>query len=221
MPDAGYVRLAQGQAVALFDAGAIGADANPGHGHSDFLAIELSLGANRFIVDPGTLTYSAGAVRDNARSWNAHNGPTVIGIEPVEYLGSFKVGRRVAARLEDAGIDGEVQFARGALNFAGIGVRRAIKLSEGSLSVQDNWQGTSKPCQSAFLIPPDWRVAIVSDCEVHFSNQSTRVRCLAVAGTLAMSQGQFSLRYNLAETAHTLVAHPDSDELRLTFDWEF
>ena len=54
LPNGGYARLAQGDDVLIFDAGPIGPAWNPGHGHADFLAVELSMGGKRFLVDPGT-----------------------------------------------------------------------------------------------------------------------------------------------------------------------
>ena len=45
MRDAGYVRIADKSWTAVFDAGAIGPDENPGHGHPDFLVRRSLLGS--------------------------------------------------------------------------------------------------------------------------------------------------------------------------------
>lgn len=107
LPETGYGRLAgEGDAV-LFDAGPVGPDANPGHAHGDFLSFELSAGGRRVVVDTGTPTYSAGALRNACRAARAHNGPRLDGLEPIEAWASFRVGARGTAwLLEDAAFDG-------------------------------------------------------------------------------------------------------------------
>ena len=219
LPDAGYVRLVHGDAVVLFDAGPIGADANPGHGHADFLSIEMSLGEDRFIVDPGTPTYAAGVERDWSRAWNAHNGPAVVGIEPVEYLGSFKVGRRVAAQLDGSGTQDDEQFARASLLIGKVGVKRMVRLGSTQLLVEDSWSEPSSRDQSRFLVPSEWQVTLSSDDHIMFSMGNKRVSCTAKHGKLALSAGDFSRRYNIVEPAHVVVAAPNAGALQLVWDW--
>ena len=94
----GYVQLRSGGDAAIFDCGECGPDNNPAHAHADFLAAELSIAGRRFLVDFGVPTYSAGALRDSARSASVHNGPRFKGLEPIEFWLSFRVGRRGRAR---------------------------------------------------------------------------------------------------------------------------
>ncbi|MFH2054531.1 MAG: heparinase II/III family protein [bacterium] len=50
------------------------------HSHADMLHFELAVGADNFIVDPGTYVYTADlAARDRFRSPQFHNGPTING----------------------------------------------------------------------------------------------------------------------------------------------
>ena len=63
LEDAGYARLQDDQFFVLFDAGPIGPHWNPGHGHADFLSVEIDIQGRRFIVDPGTYQYSTGPRR--------------------------------------------------------------------------------------------------------------------------------------------------------------
>ena len=57
----------------ICDAGAMGPDYQPGHGHADLFSFELSLGGHRVVVDSGVSTYESGAMRDYCRSTRAHN----------------------------------------------------------------------------------------------------------------------------------------------------
>ena len=76
------------------DAGPIGPDYQPGHGHADLLSFELSLGGSRVVVDSGVSTYEAGAMRDYCRSTRAHNTVEIGGADQAELWGGFRVGRR-------------------------------------------------------------------------------------------------------------------------------
>ncbi|MFD1810021.1 heparinase II/III family protein [Gemmobacter lanyuensis] len=82
LDSAGYARLCRGDIFALFDAGPIGPSSNPGHGHADFLSIEVDVAGTRFIVDPGTYQYSTGPRRMHDRAAAEHNGPAARGLNP-------------------------------------------------------------------------------------------------------------------------------------------
>jgi hypothetical protein len=58
----------------LLDCGRHGAEAGPGHAHSDALSLEFAARGTTWIVDPGTFIYGAdAATRDWFRSTEAHN----------------------------------------------------------------------------------------------------------------------------------------------------
>lgn len=225
MPEGGYVRLAQGPFVAVLDAGPIGVDMNPGHGHADFLSIEASVGPHRLIVDPGTYSYSAGPVRDEARAWRSHNGPSVAGREPVEFLGSFKVGRRCAATLVEAAQapDGR-QSATGRLAFAGLAVERSLGLTPDLVfEIDDRWSAPPEAaCASRFLIPASWRIVEgrASEGRLVLEQDGLRVEIRAREGSLSTEDGRWSRRYNVWEEALalTLAPRPGADRagLRIT-----
>lgn len=99
LPEGGYARLQFGHMTAILDVGPCGPDESPGHGHADFLAIELSIRGQRFFVDPGVASYKAGPERDWTRSAESHNGPRWEGKEPIEFFGAFRVGRRGRAGI--------------------------------------------------------------------------------------------------------------------------
>ena len=99
LDDSGYygARTAEGHFV-VCDAGPIGPDYQPGHGHADLLSFELSLRGARVVVDSGVSTYEAGAMRDYCRSTRAHNTVEIEGQNQVEVWAAFRVGRRCAPR---------------------------------------------------------------------------------------------------------------------------
>ena len=80
------------------DAGPLGPDYQPGHGHADLLSFELSLRGARVVVDSGVSTYEAGRMRAYCRSTRAHNTVEVEGRDQMELWGAFRVGRRCRPR---------------------------------------------------------------------------------------------------------------------------
>jgi hypothetical protein len=91
------------------DAGPIGPDYLPGHGHGDIFSFELSVDGCRIVVDGGTSTYEAGKERDWVRSTRAHNTVEIAGADQCEFFAAFLVGRRgrprdVTAEVSEEGL---------------------------------------------------------------------------------------------------------------------
>ena len=108
-PETGYHVWRSGGDALLVDAGPLGPDYLPAHGHGDIFSFELSLGGQRVVVDGGTSSYEAGPERDWARSTRAHNTVEIAGADQAEFFGAFRVGRRgrprdVEARVTPAGL---------------------------------------------------------------------------------------------------------------------
>ena len=82
----------------ICDAGPIGPDYLPGHGHADLFSFELSLYGKRVVVDSGVSSYEADPMRDYCRSTRAHNTVEIAGQNQVELWSTFRVGRRCKPR---------------------------------------------------------------------------------------------------------------------------
>jgi uncharacterized heparinase superfamily protein len=94
LPDSGYSRVEMGDAVALIDRAAVGADYLPGHAHAATLSFELSLFGQRVIVISGTSVYGSGEQRQLERGTAAHSTVVVDGENSSEVWGGFRVARR-------------------------------------------------------------------------------------------------------------------------------
>ena len=90
-------RTAAGDYV-VCDAGPLGPDWQPGHGHADLFSFELASRGARVVVDSGVSTYEQGAARDWCRSTRAHNTVEVGGCDSAEMWAAFRVGRRCRPR---------------------------------------------------------------------------------------------------------------------------
>lgn len=103
LSDSGYVRLADGEAVALLDVAQVGPDYLPGHAHADTLSFEASFHGQRVFVNSGTSCYGTSAERLRQRGTAAHNTVVVDRVDSSEVWGGFRVARR--ARPLDLRID--------------------------------------------------------------------------------------------------------------------
>jgi hypothetical protein len=224
LPEAGYFRLSSGSVVAILDAGDIGPRWNPAHGHADFLALEVDAHGRRFIVDPGTSQYSSGFQRHHERSSASHNGPRYCGVEPVQYLGSFKVGRlnravtlpaTVLSNLSVAAIGGRIRTSAGSCT------RVVCAAPSGGLVIVDRWESAQPEGATRILVPSEWRVDTDGPTAV-------RARSADVETTLAVYQGQlkpvdaatWSRHYMRNERAHSITlkpAHESAGSQQLVF----
>jgi hypothetical protein len=209
--ETGYVRLGQGGDSVVFDCGPCGPDENPGHAHADFLTIEATAAGKRFLVDTGVPTYTAGEDRNASRSAAAHNGPRLVGAEPIEFWKSFRVGRRGRGwELENGLFDGIAPLGvAGRQNgYAPVDVRRYVGLWPGrGMLVADLWRGGN--CAAAatrFLVDAGWKRDSAGD----FVQAGVRIRVTAHAGLLSGPEPDVCWRrFGVEQAAHRLDLVPD------------
>lgn len=212
LPDAGYARLNSSSLSVLMDAGRMGPREVTGHSHADFLAIEVAVLGRRFVVDPGVGAISAGAERAWTRSSSSHNGPRVIGAEPAEFFGTWRVGWAGRAWFTDVEFRGDdVVKAHGVCDGysrEGIDVARRLEIGpSGSLHVTDTWAGASSDelAESTFLVCADWRIEEATQDVIAFrAADGSRARIIVSSGRIS---GLGTSRYHLEGPAHALRAH--------------
>lgn len=93
LSSAGYMKIARSPITVFMDAGLVGPDEIPGHAHADTLSIEVSIGAQRVIVNSGTYAYQH-EMRHYFRSTAAHSTVSVDDRDSAEVWSAFRVGRR-------------------------------------------------------------------------------------------------------------------------------
>lgn len=207
LPNAEYGRFQQGSIFALFDAGPIGPSWNPGHGHADFLSVEVDVAGYRFIVDPGTYQYSTGARRMHDRAAESHNGPAIIGWEPVSYKGAFRVGILASARMRsenmsDGTLAGELDAPSGVL-------RRQVTLSHEVLYIQDSWPAYPISGRVRLLVPQSWRIVTQGPQTVVFARDGIEAALTVTSGTMtATTNAHWACRYLQDMPAHAIDLNP-------------
>ena len=159
--DAGLAILRAGanenEIYCAFDAGPLGYLSIAAHGHADALSIELRVGGQPVLVDPGTYNYHSGSQwRDYFRSTLAHNTLEVAGENQSVSGGAFLWTDKAAARILEYDLsdtDGECLRVTGEHD----GYRRRPMMA--------------RHCRSLSL-DPDARVLTVHDfIQSEFSNE--------------------------------------------------
>jgi uncharacterized heparinase superfamily protein len=140
----GYVRLESGETTALFDAGPVGPDYQPGHGHCDLLSLEISHRGKRVISNSGVSTYETCPRRLEERGTAAHNTLRLDEAEQSEIWSSFRVARRARVigrrtdgqRWAEAGHDGYRRLGGNVVHW------RRLEVGEDRVTVNDRLEGT-------------------------------------------------------------------------------
>lgn len=135
----GYYKLYDGNSALLFDAGKVGVDYQPAHGHCDCLSFELSLDGTPLFVNEGTYEYQ-GDLRKHFRKTCAHNTVEINGHEQSQCWGGFRVGKRISKVFGKAG-DGSVEG--GYRNYLGEEHLRRITMKDGIMEVKDSVKAAS------------------------------------------------------------------------------
>ncbi len=143
-PDAGLALLDDGAGGRLvFDAGPMGSEHLPGHGHADTLGIMLWGGGRLLLADPGVYTYHDRAWRDRFRGTAAHNTVLVDGSDQCVFWGPFRVAYPPRARLiswSGSHAEGEHDGYR-RLRHPVIHRRRVTRRGRGAWEVFDRLEG--------------------------------------------------------------------------------
>lgn len=132
--DSGYYKLYDGNKALIFDAGKIGVDYQPAHGHCDCLSFELSVNEKPLFVNTGTYEYQ-GELRKCFRKTCAHNTLVIDGHEQSQCWGGFRVAKRIN-KVSVFKTGNEVSGSY--MNYYGEEHSRRISLTAGVLTVEDS-----------------------------------------------------------------------------------
>ena len=152
-PVSGFARRQWGPWTLLWNRGDVGLSHQVGHVHGDALAVELSLGGTRVVVDAGVGTYDIGPERAYARSTAAHNTVTVgSGVtDQHELWASHRIGARAQPRTLACADDRIVAEVRGHASPATH--RRSIEHEDGVIRVTDTVDQPNVPAVVRYFVP--------------------------------------------------------------------
>lgn len=170
----GYYKLYGKGTALLLDAGRIGPDYMPGHGHCDCLSFELSLNCMPLFVNGGTFQYQ-GRERDYFRSAKAHNTVEIGDHQQSECWGEHRVARRIhgiRVRAWDQRIAGEYE------NYLGERHRRWLSLDDKGLAVWDLAGGRSALVIHSYLHISPGFCPFLSGRKLGIADEEGRLVCV-------------------------------------------
>ena len=213
-PETGYHVWRSGPAALLVDAGPIGPDYLPAHGHGDIFSFELSLDGQRVVVDGGTSSYEAGPERDWARSTRAHNTVEIAGADQAEFFGAFRVGRRgrprdVVARVSPEGLlvhgwhDGYRRLAGSPLHH-----RELQFVAPSAMFVWDTVESSvPQPAVSRLRFPPGARLRLESTDAATIEAAGVRLSLHTFGATLSVEDGYYARQFGERAACPVLALH--------------
>lgn len=215
--ESGYVRLQRGDAVALLDLAAVGPSYIPGHAHADSLSFELSLGAQRVIVNGGTSTY-AGDSRAFERSTAAHSTVVVAEQDSSEVWSSFRVGRRAHTRIAETADGDGVALVSGSHDGYRFlpgrpRHRRSWRLEAGRFTIEDRIEGGGAPAVAYFHLHP----GVAVDGET--LNLPDRQIRITGSGPLRVVPSRWACGFGRVEPSLVLAADVTPGGLVVQLDW--
>ncbi len=221
LPDSGYVRLQQKNAVLIADLGKIGPDYLPGHAHADTLSFELSYQGKRFFVNSGTSCYGNSMERLSQRGTASHNTLMIDGKNSSEIWGSFRVARRaypLEMKTEDKGA-GSLRLMcahNGYQRLKGKPIHyREWLLTENSLEIRDRIGGGYSEARAFYHLHPEFTV------DSHTKNISSGIISMAYETDedIFIEDKHYYPEFGRAVPNKCLVIKPLKNEHSIKFKW--
>ncbi len=226
LPRTGYHGAATSRGdYLLVDAGPIGPDYQPGHGHADLFSFELSLAGRRVVVDSGNFDYEPSERRAYCRSTRAHSTVEIDGQDQCELWAVFRVGRRAVPR-DVALRTGEHGFTLSAWHDGYEHLpgaprhRRELSWHDaGIVAVRDTVRsGRPVTAVSRLHFHPDCRIVTAGDRRAVLRTADGAVTVLfAGAGRLQAERGLYCPRFGEARERDVLAFESRSTEVRTGF----
>ncbi len=197
LTSSGYRMVRRASYELLLDVGKIGPDYQPGHAHADTFNFILHVAGRPIIVDTGTSTYEAGAIRNYERSTAAHNTVVVAGKNSSEVWGSFRVARRAYVEdLEER--SGFLAASHTGYRRIGTTHRRSWQWTDDQITICDYLTGRHERGVAYLHFHPD-----VKADQADASTITTRFGVIAFEGhcDLRISSYQFAVGFNVRKEA--------------------
>lgn len=229
LPESGYVRLDNGEALVLCDIGEVGPDYIPGHAHADTLSFELSVGSDRVFVNSGVSEYGKSSERLRQRGTSAHNTVMVNNEDSSEVWSGFRVARRARAFVQKVEFDSARQrvaaYHDGYHRCSGQTTHsRAWTLTASKLTVEDAVQGEFISSFVFYHCHPAVRIEPLSlafdDLLLHVSEELI-MRMRVEGAKVSIQPGTWHPRFGTVQENERIVLEPRGESCLVTLDLNF
>lgn len=208
-PDSGFVMVNQKQFKIICDAGDIGPNYLPGHGHADTLSFELMLNNVPLFVNLGTSCYGNSHRRSFERGTAAHNTVVVNEKNSSDVWSGFRVGKR--ARIHqlsvtemngiisiEASHDGYTRFKKNAFH------RRKWLISENKILITDSLSRPVDDTTAYFHLHPDCHIVSTSDNIIDIQLKNSSIIQLEVNSPFTIIDNQYALSFGLLKNTQSI-----------------
>jgi len=224
LSESGYIRLADETVTLLVDAAPVGPDYLPAHGHADTLSFEMSIGAQRFVVNGGTSLYGNSHERQRQRGTAAHNTVEIDGMDSSEVWHGFRVARRarvIERIVEHAGTALTVRAVHdGYLRLPGKPLHRRCWTLEGaSLLIDDSIVGDFNFAVAYFHFHPNVVIRVDSGKIEALMPDGTEVAISPSSRFIAIEDGTWHPEFGVSVDNKRLVIRFDGTNLRTRMTW--
>ena len=224
--DSGYVRLQSNHAVALLDVAPLGPDYLLGHGHADTLSFELSLFAQRVIVNCGTSCYGIGLERLRERSTAAHNTVEIDGENSSEVWSNFRVARRAYPfdfTLQESAEGTVVNCSHdGYCRLPGKPVHgRKWHMSKSELMISDYIEGSYEKAIARFHLHPDIKLLPSGHSNTWLLRlaNSELVAFRVTKGLVNIESSNYALEFGLIKSSQCLAVCLEQNQSEVMISW--
>lgn len=169
--DAGYFGVHNPSYSLITDMGRIGPDDLPAHAHGDIGSFELSVGAQRVIVDQGVYEYVEGSKRNQSRATLSHNCLTIAGVSQADFFGAFRCGVRPDVTVTEYRETADGFKLSGYHDgYPNALVSRSFTAKEECVEIRDHVKGDNcEPVEIGLLIHPD--------CTINLTGKTAAIAC--------------------------------------------
>lgn len=210
---------------AILNAAQVGPDYQPGHAHADTLSFELSLFAQRVVVNSGISQYGEDAERHAQRSTAAHNTVEVDGENSSEIWAGFRVARR--ARVFDLDVLQEPEKVKvsaahdGYKRLPGKVIHRRWWVATSSeLAIEDRLVGPFKKAKAYFHFHPDVELEQVD--VNHWKGRLPEGQVFDLSfegGVVKQKEGNWHPKFGVSLLNTCLVVYFQAQELTTRISW--
>ena len=204
LSESGYRKLVNNSFEVFIDVGAIKANYQPGHTHSDIFSYVLYYKDEPIIVDTGTSTYENNARRHYERSTYAHNTISINNYNPIEVWSSFRVGNRADINVEFENNELISASHNGYRKFK-ITHHREYLLKDETFQISDKLTGkTTKLATSSLHFHPNVKDIRVVQNTICIKSINLIIEIVGDIQNIRLEKYEFANGFNLTEEAKCL-----------------
>ena len=224
LDSSGFLIASKHDAKLIMDVGDVGPKYIPGHAHAETLALELSIGQNRVIVNSGISTYDENELRLFQRGTRSHSTVEIDGRNSSEIWKSFRVARRArvikrkvcdaeTAYFVDVAHTGYLRWCQGPIH------NRWVKFEKNRVEILDSIRGKFETAISRLYFAPDLQFESI-DGTYKCIHEGIEINVEVIEGRHEILETKWYPRFGQNISNQCLLAHFEKDIVNIVINWK-